>query len=670
MILAVFLRVVGAYYYGAPSDPDISFNQRQAIGAFLSFLFFAVCIVAWGDLLRRALGFKENRKMLAVALGTFAAAWVAMALAHVGLIGNRYQSLMSLLLLTGPMIGAYLQIRNKRCGAGLLINDENSLLSALREGHIVLFSVIATVLTALMAAGMAVGASDVLRYHLVGPRLWSDAGHFYLPANVPLVMQCSYWEYLNLWGLALFGGGRGWALVEGQLFGQWTHALLGYGGTALALTALLRPLSVTTAWALAATLAALCVPSLVPAAAQAKNDWGASLWVFSGVALLASRQCQTQIQLICAGVLIGTGVGAKFTAAFAAIPLLLIATRTGGLSKAALGVVIGLAPLCLRNWIETGNPVFPSMNGFFQSEWIGPTWTQHQSIYEISGIELDPRAWLDKLWMIFQEAPLAVAAPGLLFVKTQRKELIWLWGAALSALVLFCAKVDFGFGDFARLFGPGLMMLNALGVLTLGLLVYSIASKALAGLSLAALLTLGLFSVTQSHLPLKIWSELGDYPSPVLVIRGLHIGGFVKGWLRTQAKPGELVLSTGDNQIYYLSALNVAVIPEQPELDRRTSGKRNPHDVLRTLRSFNGKLLVDSRHWSSFYWSRVAEVIGRLTFIHPEAIVVSTRSSDVYDLERLEREVYQSCMKPQLDPLAEIYLGFRQGATQAKRHWF
>lgn len=685
-MIAVALLVTGGVLHGASVNPDQNLSATKIIGCFLTFLFWALSVVVWGNLFCRLLKIDEGpQPVLALALGTLGASVVALALGYLGLLGYRFQWLMNLLLLTGHFLTYY---GYSKGWLALPPGAEARVwrFRRLEFADLVFMVIAAAVVSSLALGALPLGGSDELRYHLVGPRLWSEAGRIYLPPSVPLVMQCSYWENLFLWGDALLTGPLPFGLIEGQLFGQWTHALLGYGGVALALYALLSRVTRDRSWRALAVLMALCVPSMLFSARVAKNDWGASLWLISGLVVLFNATTVTReragSRAVLGGVLVGAAIATKFTAAFAALGLLFAwgwwvrgQQNRGMRVRAALGVALGLLPILARNAYETGNPFFPAFNDLFQSPWLGPNWQWHQNLYEIRGVETSLKAWGEKLASFWHEVPIVSALlvlPIFWWRGRRPRPLVVLACGTVLGFLFFAAKMGLGFGDATRLFGPGLLLAAAVATLVVQLLCDELRPALKRFVVPLVVTSMAVFTIWYAQIPWGVWVDLFNdrIPTSTVMIRGFHIGGFAKGMVRTRFDPNTVIFSTGDNQIYYLLQANVAVIPEQPELDRRTAGVFDRLALLNTLRDMGGHYLIDSRHWNSHYWSRFAGIFGKLTFEHPEAIIVATASSDIFDLERLEQEVYLGCVKPHEEPTARAWLGFPEVRPKRTNRFF
>lgn len=662
LTLVVVLQVAGGLLHGAPTNPDIDLQPKKIIGTFLTFLFFSICVMVWGNVLRQVLRIGGPAFLVSASLGLAGAAFVAMLLGYAGLIGFRYQWLMNLSLLSGVFLFC---LGNAKGWFKAESASESSTPAPRRHtlGEVSVWVVCAAIVVSLLALGaFPLGGSDDLRYHLVGPRLWSDAGRIFMTVQIPAAMQSSYWEYLFLWGNGLVTGPGVSGLIEGQLFAQWTHTLWGLGGTGLALSYLLRPLVKNGVWVAVAVAVAFCAPSLLLFARVAKNDWGVVFWLLAATALLLNNA-----STLAAGVLLGVAAGAKPTAAFYIVPLVLVWAVVDRKNWRELGVLCaaalaGFLPQALHWYVHTGNPVYPALNDWFQSPWLGPSLEQSYSLYDSEGpFAQGIGSWLRKFKELWLEVPTISALAAIPLWRSRNAAALKLVGVGLLGFLLFSAFIgpEHGSAEDLRLYGPGLILLAAVSVVTVEYLCERLGPALQKAAAAALAVSILAFTLAQAKVPWGIWLDaLNDrLPPSTVMIRSLHLGGYAKSRIRMAADRDDIIFTSGDNQLYYLAQFNVIAVPEHSELDRRTSGVNDPLETLNILREFEGRYLIDTRRWDVFYWGPFAKGIGPLLFRHPEALKVATRSSDVYDLRALENAVYKACVYTKPHPLARVLLG-------------
>jgi hypothetical protein len=229
-------------------------------------------------------------------------------------------------------------------------------------------------LTLLMA--LAPPASwDGLFYHLTGPALYLDQRAVRpLTINIPHLAYPSLMEML--FGLAM--------LLRGDVAAKLLHFAY-----ALLLAALVYRLSrrwqgrQVAGWSL---LLLAATPMVAVVAAWAYNDIALAFYQLGALyALLAWHESERRGWLIVAGLLIGSALGLKYTAFPLPLTVLayLLCRRRRRWREAitfTVSAVLIASPWYLRNWLFTGNPVYPFLFGGrnwdpFRSAWYANTCT-------------------------------------------------------------------------------------------------------------------------------------------------------------------------------------------------------------------------------------------------------------------------------------------------------
>ena len=208
---------------------------------------------------------------------------------------------------------------------------------------------------------------DQWHYHLGFPYHWLREGtlvtyerqaYSYFPANMGL-----------LYSYALAGPG-GWAA---QVIHWWMGALTAAGSAAIA-----QRLGAPVAGRTLAAATFLATPTVVQMGSLAGSDLGAAAFAVGGLLavlrLIGNRQTRRSTALY-AGLAAGFSAGCKYTAiATVVIPVGVMAvavaiTASDGPRRMRRGLAVGLAfaigvgaalsPWLARNWVVTGNPVYP-----------------------------------------------------------------------------------------------------------------------------------------------------------------------------------------------------------------------------------------------------------------------------------------------------------------------
>ena len=655
-IIAFASLGLGSLLHRTPLDIDQNIPFATTVGSFFIFSFWYLSLWAWGSVLENRLGLPTSAPYIRIALGAAGSSLTAMALSHLGLIGLNFRSLAIVLPAIGLLFYSFLPEHKHR------FRDSLSKIK-ITEGIVIFVLIVIAVTYALIAAQPAVGGSDEFRYHLVGPKLWFDAGRFYFPPNIPLVLQCTNWEYNYIWGFMLLAGRGSSGLIDAQIFAQWTHLFVGFGGTALALYALLSRYFLSRVWLLAALIACLSYSHMGSISYTAKNDWGAALWTLCGLSLLFTRT-QTKrkaAHLLMIGVFFGFGFTTKFTVAFPIFVALVTATLMNfrrspeTLKQTALivcGAVFASAPILFRNWIEIHNPFYPALSTLFKSAWVGPTWIWYQNQYEVKNILLNLVRWPEYLWVLLNRFPLFVLVPIFPFIATRgrSRRFMPLWITAAFGLILYMLKAKPGFSSyehFMRLSNVSITLMLACSILSLEI-IFSKLQKQTMLLLLGV--TLSVLTVT-SKVDWPIWKYVVSPMPHDEAIRTTLMGGDAQAWLRKTVSPNELILTTGFNQIYYISHLKFAIIPEQPEIDRKTVLETESKSLVRTLRHYDARYLLDVKHWTNVDWNPIAIFLKEIYMEHPSTIRFTGKNSMVIDLVALEQEVESACIKPHVNDM-------------------
>jgi hypothetical protein len=644
-LLGVALRPV-------PTDLDVRIGFSEIAGAFFTFCFFASCVFAWGRALSGRLFGVSSGPGMKLALGTAAAALCAALLGHLGFVGPKWVILHEVLLLSGVLLD--MAHEGPRPSAGRLG------LPAMAVGGII----------ALAAASVLVGASiprfhsDPLWDHLVGPRLWSDEGRIFLPLRDPMVLKCSYWQYLLLWGNSLLTGPDGKGLLEVQLFGQWLHALA-FAATASAIYELAGNFSRFPAWRALSALAGVSSELMCWTARFAKDDYGTLLWNVAGLVAFINASERTgaaaSTVAVASGIVVGVGAAAKVTsvvplACFLCVHLVVnrrrwFGTPTGRvrLGAFALGAAAAAFPFVARNWWLTGSPTFPMLNEVFGSPLLSLRYGGVFSIYQGRIVFEEWQLFADRIVAMMTSDPLALALIPALGVLAWRRALIgidWLLAGPVLSLAVFLLTMGPPVGSDdgtlnLRLAGMTIALGAAFAPLALEKLLTAARSNgrlaAAVGVAVAAI------SVGQLGRQFLVFPVIAGISQVNEAIRTLPIGGLAKTWLRLHANPCDLVVSTGDNQSYYLLQLNYLDVTADPAFDRWFAEDAGPAGAVRVLVTSGARWVLDTRHWDTEFWTPLSANVGRFVDSHPEVLAYADPRGFVIDGRRLAEVSPGSC---------------------------
>ncbi len=249
-------------------------------------------------------------------------------------------------------------------------NDFHQLMLDLKDsaksapGWIQYFAVIAMVLTFLLALAPPVEAFDALFYHLVVPTRWLRDSGLHL-VDIPHYWYPSLVEGMFVWPLA-FGKDSVPQLIH------FVFALL----TVLMIWDWARTIwNPKTAWWTIAIF--LSMPSLTWLAAWAYTDLALTFYSLGGLyALWKWKETSDSRWLMICGTMTGFAMSIKYTSFILPLALSVLILWWGRkrildsfkpiILLVGIGILIA-SPWYLRNWIWTGNPVYPFVFG-------GPNW--------------------------------------------------------------------------------------------------------------------------------------------------------------------------------------------------------------------------------------------------------------------------------------------------------
>ncbi len=350
------------------------------------------------------------------ALGLGALGYAVLALSLIGILGRGPITLLFLVasLCVGPDLRGWLGgVKSLTAAAPRVWRDAGWLARS-----VCLIGVLIAVLAFLHALSPP-WDYDGLMYHLVGPRLFLEAGrlipypdNWYVNAPVTLEMVFSL-------GMA-FGD---------DVFPKLIHFATGVLLVAATIAAGRRWIGNRGGWLAAAVL--LTVPTLPIWASFAYIDCGWSL--FESLALVAAiiwwRDRSSPRWLVLSGVMIGLAMGSKYPAmmgfAVLGVFVALVTFRSGWRSFVGSCLALGLpavivaSPWYLKNWLWFGNPVYPLYFG--AAGWDPARLDLYNAYLNSYGVG---RSWLDYLllpWNLYaQHAHFGavmnrIDVPGLLF---------------------------------------------------------------------------------------------------------------------------------------------------------------------------------------------------------------------------------------------------------------
>lgn len=258
------------------------------------------------------------------------------------------------------------------------------------------------------------GGFDALSYHLQLPQEWFVANRIepvrhnvysYLPSYMEAVFT-SFAHFGRLPPSDATGFGNGFGLLTPDSSGQnawlalacqYVHALVTLLG-AWIIAALARSLGASRPTSLVIAACALATPWLIVTGSLAYNE-GAVIALFAGAMLVAAqRDLSPIIRGVLCAFIIGVACGCKPTAILFCAPpvaILLLGTTPVRIwpKLAAAGIAVGIAslsPWLLRNFLNSGNPVFPYLHTLFgDAHWTSEQFSRYSGAHHANEPLLD-----------------------------------------------------------------------------------------------------------------------------------------------------------------------------------------------------------------------------------------------------------------------------------------
>lgn len=277
--------------------------------------------------------------------------------------------------------------------------------------------------------------ADPLAYHVEAPKIWAQEGTLHFISWLPWGLQSGAFEYFYTL-IATITQDPVLLLLTAQI----SHVVVGTLLSALVILTLCELVGLRKDIALLVTLACLVFPLDATMMVRAKND-GATLF-FS---LLALRSLLSHRSFWLCGIFAGAAVAAKWSGLFFVLPLMLFANHLSlekpslpqglvQLAKLSVCVLLLAAPLALRNWLWTDDPLFPAMGRVFPSPQLNAI-----LLAEVEKYTYLPTRWHGLLqkaqWYLWAVPPLCLALL-LPFVKPSRPSW-YLLGLGLTIVLLF-----------------------------------------------------------------------------------------------------------------------------------------------------------------------------------------------------------------------------------------
>lgn len=486
------------------------------------------------------------------------------------------------------------------------------------------------------------GGFDALSYHLQLPREWLELGRLtplnhnvysYLPSYLEsafLTLQLrTFAPRTTPSGITGMLADDGWRALAGQFL----HAGFGVVASWLVASATRELIARSNgakddadvterdgAWLAGAAF--FCVPWVVVVGSMAYNELAVCA-MFAGAMLVAlDRGLSQTSRALLVGWLVGVACGIKPTAILFAAPplglaLLWVAPVRSWIRVGVLGCLLGLAallPWMVRNWLASGNPVFPYAHGIFgDGHWTAEQHARFAGAHHFDG------TWLERVRLLFMVDPSDPAGPrhrgmmhpqwsgffpvvavaGLIgFVAARiRRCASVLIGALLMQVIAWLMFTHLQSRFLLPLAVPGAMLIGLVGS---GAWLPPASARIVLYRRLVMLVTAlctGFFAMRSLD---AFWSEQGGHPNKTL---GYGPEGLARTDLRigdrAQVDPGERLYLMGDSTPFYIpgplvyhttwdaSPLGDAVRATSADVPLEWSGKLRDRGIDKILVNFS-----------------------------------------------------------------------------------
>jgi hypothetical protein len=416
--------------------------------------------------------------------------------------------------------------------------------------------------------------------YLVGPRAWGESGSFGSFLRYSQLFLSTSWESLFAWGSALMGFRGGVGLDISQWFSQWVTAGFGYFGSLIALLSLVgrftkfQPLG--SAWHPVVALVSLQIPSLKWTQNLAKNDFGLIFWGLSAFVLSFHLYAVSPFVAFVAGTAVGAMVVGKFTLIFfgGILSLYVLSKHRKNLTPFILGGLVGSFPVFLRNFILTGNPVFPWLPEVFPSQYLN-SFAEHgaKAATQKKFLFSDVLTYLTEFKV---EIPfiLILLVVIVLFRKHRKSVLTYLF-VPVSAAIAFTLTVRPSTG--IRYQNVVLVLLSVFSIFWVFTLVEISIGKFQRKILAPIMIILSVAFVSTADLTLFTLFQIGNPDKfntfTVKMKITNQIGGPAKVWIRSNIRPEETIISYGDVHIYYLIDYALTEVGQSVEWGTKVFGK-------------------------------------------------------------------------------------------------
>lgn len=238
-------------------------------------------------------------------------------------------------------------------------------------------------LARIFSAGLPQQHSDGLYYHMVAAKQWAVWNQIRLEETHPSWAQSTLVE--TAYGLPfLWLKNSGLSTnVTAQIFAQWFQMLFGqllsvligarilktYLGTSSAIYRLENKYAL-----LFVSWLCICLPCLEWTGALSKTDYTLLMFIMAGFYAVQKKH------YIAAGFLMGFAFQTKIFALWAILGLL-VYIPVKSWFKFGISTFVAMAPVLIKNYKFTGNPLFPALDHIIGPHWISDAWNKANATF-------------------------------------------------------------------------------------------------------------------------------------------------------------------------------------------------------------------------------------------------------------------------------------------------
>ena len=580
--------------------PENSENLWYAVPAFLVFILFVTSLFSWGAWVRHRVHLPffsgSENAFFDLSIGSVLAYLTSYGLTPLGVFSSHHSSLLWFILGFGFAFGSeYVHPR-------LWFTKKTTRFATLLS--LVPFSLVCIKLIEGLQFHQH---GDAYLTYIPAPRSWAALGNFSQYLQFTEFFLSTSIESLYAWGTALMHLTHGHGLDLSQWFSQWVTAGIGVLGLVFGITAICERLmlrfKINPIWIPVIVISGIQVPILQWLANLAKNDIGVSFWGTSAFYFCFFLIPHSFSIALLAGLITGAAVMGKLTLGVFGICLgIVVIIRAPKLTLPfAIGGVLGVLPVLLRNYFLTENPFFPWLTNVFHTSYLNPSDANSKQV--VTTFVFHGEQFLLYLKEIFLQIPLCIALVFAMGFKIIQKKDWLLIAFPVAALLGF--TILFRPATEIRYQGPALIIFAALSCFFLFALIeakfptrFKLPISFLVAVGILATSNMSFFTLGQLG-PRKF----GPWKNKIVTLN--ETGGQVKLWLRQAISPEDSIFIVGDAHIHYLIDYPISLYNKDAQIFKEIN-------TGETAQALDSLAKLEQKH---LYFSRVGDYSGNRAMV-------------------------------------------------------